>query len=226
MSFESVRSAIRAIARGEIVVVADDRERENEGDLIFAASAVTPEKVTFLVRHTSGVLCVAAQPSRLDELELPLMVPENNESYQTAFTVSVDYRHGTSTGISSADRCATILALAEPSTRPRDLARPGHVFPLRARAGGVLERPGHTEAAVDLVNLAGLAPVGALAELVNADGTMTRGPDLQRFAQNHGLVYISVAELASYRSWLERGEPSHVAQARSLHDAAHFALEN
>jgi 3,4-dihydroxy-2-butanone 4-phosphate synthase len=206
MEFESVKSAILAIARGELVVVADDRERENEGDLIVAAGAATPEKVAFMVRNTSGILCVAARPSRLDALELPLMVPENSESQQTAFTVSVDYRHGTSTGVSSADRSATIRALADTATRPSDLARPGHVFPLRACDEGVLARPGHTEAATDLAELAGLAPVGALAEIVSPDGSMARRPELVRFARRHGLAYVTIAELVRYRSRLAERE--------------------
>jgi 3,4-dihydroxy 2-butanone 4-phosphate synthase/GTP cyclohydrolase II len=170
--------------------------------LILAACAATPEKVAFMVRHTSGVVCVAARPKRLEELELPLMVPRNEESQQTAFTVSVDYRHGTSTGISSADRSATIRALAEPSTSARDLSRPGHVFPLRARPEGVLSRAGHTEAAVDLADLAGLPPLGALAEVVNDDGSMARRPELVRFARKYGLVYTTIAELVAYRRWL------------------------
>lgn len=210
MTFDSVQAAIGAIGRGELVVVADDDDRENEGDLIFAAGAVTPEKVTFMVRHTSGVICVAARPDRLEELELPLMVPANEDSHQTAFTVSVDYRFGTSTGISSADRCATIRALADPKTTARHLSRPGHIFPLRARREGVLARPGHTEAAADLAELAGFPAVGALAEIVNDDGTMARRPELVRFAREHGLVYTTVAELVAYRRWLgdDRTGPS------------------
>lgn len=202
MAFETVKTAIAAIGRGELVVVADDRERENEGDLILAASAATPESIAFMVRNTSGLLCVAARPQRLDALELPLMVPENEDSFETAFTVSVDYRHGTSTGISSADRALTIRALADPGVRPRDFARPGHVFPLRAREGGVLERPGHTEAAVDLAELSGLTAVGVLAELVNPDGSMARRPELVRFARRHRLPYLTIAELTRYRRWL------------------------
>ncbi|MGC4093133.1 MAG: 3,4-dihydroxy-2-butanone-4-phosphate synthase [Polyangiaceae bacterium] len=222
MRFESVQAAIRAVARGEFVVVADDPERENEGDSIIAASAVTAEKLTFMLRHTSGLVCVAARPSRLDALELPLMVPHNTESHQTAFTVSVDYRHGTTTGISSDDRAATIRALSDAATKPSDLARPGHVFPLRARAAGVLERAGHTEAAADLAELAGLPALGALAEVVNGDGSMARQNDLLHFAARHRLCYLTIAELVAYRRWREtqhacptraplRNEPSVVA---------------
>lgn len=202
MDFQSVKAAIRAIGRGEPIVVADDDDRENEGDLILAASAASPEKIAFMVRYTSGIICVAARPRRLEQLELPLMVQRNEDSYQTAFTVSVDYRHGTSTGISSADRSATIRALADQSTSARDLNRPGHVFPLRAREDGVLARRGHTEAAIDFAELAGLPALGALAEVVNDDGTMARRPHLLRFAREHGLVYTTIGELVAYRRWL------------------------
>jgi 3,4-dihydroxy-2-butanone 4-phosphate synthase len=219
MSFEHVSQAIAAIARGELVVVADDCDRENEGDLILAASAATSERVAFMVRHTSGVLCVAAKPARLDALELPLMVPENTESHQTAFTVSVDYRHGTSTGISSADRAATIRALADSSTKASDFARPGHVFPLRARDAGVLERPGHTEAAADLAELAGLPAVGVLAELVNVDGSMARRPELISFAREHRLVLITIADLVSYRRELAQASIASDRQARARANA-------
>ncbi|HET9958099.1 MAG TPA: 3,4-dihydroxy-2-butanone-4-phosphate synthase [Polyangiaceae bacterium] len=204
MKFQAVEAAIAAVSRGEIVVVADDPRRENEGDLILAASAATPEKVAFMVRHTSGLLCVSARRQRLDALELPLMVPQNTESHQTAFTISVDYRVGTSTGISAEDRSATIRALADAEMGPGEFARPGHVFPLRARDGGVLVRPGHTEAASDLAELAGLPPLGALAEIVNLDGSMARGVQLERFAQEYGLAFITIAELVEYRRATER----------------------
>jgi len=199
MSHRQIIAAIAAIARGELVVVTDDESRENEGDLIVAAEAATPEAVAFMVRHTSGLLCVGARAARLQVLELPLMVPNNTEAQQTAFTVSVDYRHGTSTGISAADRSATIRALARPSVLAGDFARPGHVFPLRAKDEGVLVRPGHTEAAADLAELAGFSPLGALAELVNDDGSMARRADLTRFALVHGLCLISIADLIAYR---------------------------
>jgi 3,4-dihydroxy-2-butanone 4-phosphate synthase len=199
MTLAKVRAAIAALAKGDFVVVADDEGRENEGDLILAASAATPEKVAFMVRHTSGLLCVGARSEWLSELSLPLMVPENTESHQTAFTVSVDYRHGTSTGISAADRSATIRALANPNAAASDFARPGHVFPLRARQDGVLGRPGHTEAACDLAELAGFAPLGALSEIVNDDGSMARRDDLVTFSERHRLVFITIAELVSFR---------------------------
>ena len=203
-AFAKVEDAIAAIGRGEIVVVVDDEDRENEGDLIMSAEAATPEKIAFFVRHTSGLICVPMTGDRLDELEIPLMVRDNTESQRTAFTYSVDYRYGTSTGISAADRAATIKALIEPSTRPADLARPGHIFPLRYAAGGVLKRQGHTEAAVDLARMAGLYPAGVLCELVNDDGTMARGPELQRFCEEHGLLMISIADLVRYRRQNEK----------------------
>jgi 3,4-dihydroxy 2-butanone 4-phosphate synthase/GTP cyclohydrolase II len=199
-----VEDAIAAVGRGEIVVVVDDEDRENEGDLIMAAEFVTPEKLAFFVRHTSGLICVPMTGDRLDELEIPLMVRDNTESQRTAFTYSVDYRHGTSTGISAADRAATIKALIAPDTRPGDLARPGHIFPLRYAEGGVLKRAGHTEAGVDLARMAGLYPAGVLCELVNDDGTMARGPELQRFCEEHGLLMISIADLIRYRRQNEK----------------------
>jgi 3,4-dihydroxy 2-butanone 4-phosphate synthase/GTP cyclohydrolase II len=204
-AFATIPEAVAAIARGEIVVVVDDEDRENEGDLIMASEAVTPEKIAFFVRHTSGVICAPLTGERLDELDIPLMVRDNNtEAQRTAFTYTVDYRHGTSTGISAADRAATIKALIDPATRPADLARPGHIFPLRYREGGVLKRAGHTEAAVDLARLAGLTPAGVLAEVVNEDGSMARGPRLVQFAAEHGLLIISIADLIRYRRHREK----------------------
>lgn len=194
-----VESAIAAIARGECVVVADDAERENEGDLILAAEIATPEKLAFLVRHTSGVICVALPGKRLDQLELPQMVAQNTDSHRTAFTVSVDFKHGATTGISAADRSRTIRALAGAGFGPSDFSRPGHVFPLRAREGGVLQRPGHTEAAADLSRLAGFQPGGVLCEIVNDDGTMARGAELLGFARNHELQFVTIAELIAWR---------------------------
>jgi 3,4-dihydroxy 2-butanone 4-phosphate synthase/GTP cyclohydrolase II len=190
---------IAAIGRGEIVVVVDDEDRENEGDLIMAAEFATPEKIAFFVRHTSGVICAPLTAERCRELDLPLMVERNTESHRTAFTDTVDYRFGTSTGISAADRALTIRKLVDPATRPDDLARPGHIFPLIARDGGVLKRAGHTEAAVDLARLAGLEPAGVLCEIVNDDGTMARLGDLRRFCDEHGLLLSSIADLIAYR---------------------------
>src|SRR5712691_11176443 len=182
MPFAKIDNAIAAIARGKLVIAVDDADRENEGDLIMAAEKVSAEAMGFMIRHTSGVICMPLEGARLDELQLPLMVAHNTEVQRTAFTVSVDARHGTTTGISAADRATTVKALLDPRTRPEDLARPGHIFPLRYREGGVLKRAGHTEAAVDLARLAGCEPAGVLAEVVNDDGSMARGPDLVRFA--------------------------------------------
>ncbi len=202
--FASIPDAVAAIARGEIVVVVDDEDRENEGDLIMAAESATAESIAFFVRHTSGVICTPLTGERLDELEIPLMVRDNTEAQRTAFTFSVDYRHGTSTGISAADRAATIQALIDPTTRPGDLARPGHIFPLRYAEGGVLKRAGHTEAAVDLARMAGMAPSGVLCEIVNDDGTMARVPDLVEFCKKHDLLLISIASLIRYRRQHEK----------------------
>ena len=202
--FDPVTDAIEAIGRGEVVVVVDDEDRENEGDLIMAAEFVTPEKIAFFVRHTSGLICVPLTGDRLDELDIPLMVKDNTESQRTAFTYSVDATDGTSTGISASDRAATIQALIDPATRPTDLARPGHIFPLRYSDGGVLKRAGHTEAAVDLSRMAGLYPAGVLCELVNEDGSMSRVPDLVPFAKEHGLMMTSIADLIRYRRQNEK----------------------
>ncbi|HVM03604.1 MAG TPA: bifunctional 3,4-dihydroxy-2-butanone-4-phosphate synthase/GTP cyclohydrolase II [Acidimicrobiales bacterium] len=199
MPFADIEKAIAAVARGDMVVVVDDKDRENEGDLILAAEHATAEKIGFFVKHTSGVICMPMLGERLDQLGLPLMVLDNTESQRTAFTVSVDYRPGTSTGISAADRAATIRALIDPATSPADLAKPGHIFPLRYRTGGVLKRAGHTEAAVDLARLAGLRPAGVLCEIVRDDGEMARLPDLEEFAADHGLLLISIADLIRYR---------------------------
>jgi 3,4-dihydroxy 2-butanone 4-phosphate synthase/GTP cyclohydrolase II len=204
MSFSTIAEAVEAFREGRFVVVVDDADRENEGDLIVAAEKVTPEHIAFMVRHTSGLICVPMTAARLDELRLPLMVVENTDSHHTAFTVSVDFRPGTTTGISAADRAATIRALIDPATRPDDLARPGHVFPLRAHAGGVLRRAGHTEASVDLAKLAGLSPAGVLCEIVNDDGSMARLPELQAFAEHHGVPIISIADLIAHRRRSEK----------------------
>jgi 3,4-dihydroxy 2-butanone 4-phosphate synthase/GTP cyclohydrolase II len=204
VSFSPIEDAVLAIATGGMAVVVDDADRENEGDLIMAAEKVTPASVAFIVRHTSGVVCAALSPERLAALHLPLMVADNAESQRTAFTVTVDYRVGTSTGISAADRAATLAALANPSAVAEDFSRPGHVFPLRARPGGVLERRGHTEAAVDLARAAGLAPCGVLCEVVDEDGSMARLPFLTAFAARHNLPLVSIADLIAYRRRTER----------------------
>ena len=220
-AFATIPEAVAAIGRGEIVVVVDDEDRENEGDLIMAAEAATPEKIAFFVRHTSGVICAPLTGDRLDELDIPLMVRDNTESHRTAFTYSVDLVHGTSTGISAADRAATLVALTDASTVPSDLARPGHIFPLRYADGGVLKRAGHTEAAVDLARMAGLAPAGVLCEIVNDDGTMARVPDLVEFCATHGLLMISIAQLIRYRRQNEK-LVRRVAEARIPTDWGDF----
>ena len=200
-----IEQAIATIGRGEMVVVVDDADRENEGDLVMAAEFATPEKVAFFLAHTSGLICVPLTADRADELELPLMVAHNTESQRTAFTVTVDYRYGTTTGISAGDRAATIRSLIDPDTKPADLARPGHVLPLRYRAGGVLKRAGHTEATVDLARMAGCYPAGLLCEIVTEDKQrMARQPELERFAAEHGLRIISIADLVRYRRHREK----------------------
>jgi 3,4-dihydroxy 2-butanone 4-phosphate synthase / GTP cyclohydrolase II len=197
--FASIPEAVDDIRAGRVVIVVDDADRENEGDLIMAAEKVTPEAIAFIVRHSSGVICMPVVGDRLDALEIPLMVADNTDQRHTAFTVSVDARRGVSTGISAADRATTIRTIVHPDTAPEDLSRPGHIFPLRYREGGVLKRAGHTEASVDLARLAGLFPAGVLCETVNEDGTMARLPDLIRFGAEHGLKIISIADLIAYR---------------------------
>jgi 3,4-dihydroxy 2-butanone 4-phosphate synthase/GTP cyclohydrolase II len=212
MSFDPKRvaEALRAFEVGEIVVVTDDGGRENEGDLIVAAIHCTPEKMAFIVRHTSGIVCAPMPRAEAKRLNLTAMVAENDAPHATAFTVSVDYKHGTTTGISADDRTLTVRNLANPNSGASDFVRPGHIFPLMAREGGVLMRSGHTEAAVDLCRLAGLPPIGVICELVNDDGTVTKGPQVSEFAQAHGLKEISVADLIAYRqrqeTLVERGE--------------------
>jgi 3,4-dihydroxy 2-butanone 4-phosphate synthase / GTP cyclohydrolase II len=203
-ALNTVAEILAELREGRMVVVMDDEDRENEGDLIMAAERATPEAVAFMIRHTSGIICVPMEEGSLARLELPQMVPLNNESQRTAFAVSVDVRVGTTTGVSSVDRAATIRALADPSSLPAEFARPGHIFPLRSRRGGVLVRAGHTEAAVDLCRLAGLAPVGVLCEVMNDDGTMARRPQLQEFARRHGLKIGTIADLIRHRLRTER----------------------
>jgi 3,4-dihydroxy 2-butanone 4-phosphate synthase/GTP cyclohydrolase II len=202
--FSSIEDAVKEIAAGRPVIVVDDADRENEGDLIFAAEKATPELLALMVRYTSGYVCVPLTEADCDRLELPPMYPINQDRRGTAYTVTVDAREGVDTGISAADRAHTIRLLADPNTRPSDLSRPGHVVPLRAREGGVLRRAGHTEATIDLTVLAGLQPAGVLCELINDDGTMMRLPDLLVFAREHGLALISIADLIAYRRRTER----------------------
>jgi 3,4-dihydroxy 2-butanone 4-phosphate synthase / GTP cyclohydrolase II len=216
----TIDEALAAIRAGGFVVVVDDEDREDEGDLIAAAEHMTDAKMAFLLRHSSGIICAAMSDARARELELPPMSASNTDSHQTAFTVSVDHV-ATTTGISAADRALTIRALADPATPPSRLSRPGHVFPLRARDGGVLERDGHTEASVDLCRLAGVEPVGVLSEIVHDDGTVARLPALEVFARHHGLPLISVAQLAEHRTRSER-LVEEVARARVPTDHGPF----
>lgn len=204
MGFASIETALAEIAAGRAVIVTDDADRENEGDLVFAAEKATPALLGFTIRYGSGVVCVPLEGAACDRLELPPMYHVNQDRKETAYTVSVDARERVTTGISAADRCRTIRLLADPASTAADLARPGHVFPLRAKEGGVLRRPGHTEAAVDLTRLAGLHPAGVVCELVNEDGTMARLPELERFGAEHGLVLVSIADLIAYRRRTER----------------------
>jgi len=206
MPFGNVKQAIADIRAGKLVIVADDEARENEGDLIGAAERVTPEMINFLATHGRGLICLTLMPERCQALGLPQMAEYNTEAQATAFTVSVDAatRFGVTTGISAADRAATIRVAIDPATVPADLRRPGHVFPLRARPGGVLQRVGQTEASVDLARLAGLYPAGVICEILNPDGSMARRPDLERVAREHGLTFITVAQLVAYRLANER----------------------
>ena len=203
-AFASVDEILADLRAGRMVIILDDEDRENEGDFIMAAEHATPEAVAFMIRHSSGILCVPMLNERLEELDLPQMVPNNDEAYRTAFTVSVDYRSGTTTGVSAGDRSITIKALADPASKPAEYARPGHIFPLRARRGGVLVRAGHTEAAVDLCQLAGLKSAGVLCELMNDDGTMSRRAEIEAFAKQHNLKIGTIADLIRYRLRNER----------------------
>jgi 3,4-dihydroxy 2-butanone 4-phosphate synthase/GTP cyclohydrolase II len=236
--FEDIERAIAAIAAGKAVIVVDDEDRENEGDLIFAAEKATPELVAFMVRYTSGYICAPITEEEADRLDLPPMFRTNQDRRGTAYAVAVDASEGVSTGISAADRARTLRLLSSPDTRPTDLSRPGHVVPLRAKAGGVLRRPGHTEAAIDLSVLAGLRPAGVLCEMVNDDGTMQRRPDLEKFAAEHGLELITIADLVAYRRQVERqvervvetrlptehGEFTAVGYRARIDDGEHVAL--
>jgi 3,4-dihydroxy 2-butanone 4-phosphate synthase / GTP cyclohydrolase II len=198
-SFANIENAIAAIRAGQMVIVVDDEDRENEGDLTIAAEKITPEAINFMARYGRGLICLAMTPERLDALEVPLMVSQNSSRFETAFCVSIEAKERTTTGISAADRAATVLTAIDPSTKPSDLVRPGHVFPLRARSAGVLARAGQTEAAVDLARLAGLHPSGVICEIMNKDGSMARVPQLSRFARRHNIPLITVADLITYR---------------------------
>ena len=198
-TFSTVGAALEDMRSGKIIIVVDDENRENEGDLTIAAEKITSEAINFMARHGRGLICMPMTEERLDELQVPLMVTDNSSVHGTAFCVSIEAKKGVSTGISSADRARTVLVAIDPQTRPSDLARPGHMFPLRARPGGVLVRAGQTEAAVDLARIAGLHPAGVICEVMNEDGSMARVPDLAKFASEHGLKIITVADLIRYR---------------------------
>ena len=202
--FASIEEAIDVIREGRMVIVVDDEDRENEGDLTIAAEKVTPEAINFMARFGRGLICMSMTGDRLDQLEIPLMVNQNTTRFNTAFCVSIEATQRVSTGISAADRAATVHAAIDPKTKPVDLARPGHMFPLRARDGGVLVRAGQTEAAVDLARIAGLYPAGVICEVMNEDGTMARVPELAKFARKHGLLIITIADLIKYRMRTER----------------------
>ena len=201
--FAAIEDAIAAIHAGDMVIVVDDANRENEGDLTIAAEKVTAEAINFMARYGRGLICVSMTPERLDELEIPLMVSQNSSRFETAFCVSIEAKGQTSTGISASDRAATVRAALDPATRPSDLARPGHMFPLRSRTGGVMVRAGQTEAAVDLARIAGLYPAGVICEIMNEDGTMARVPELTKFARRHGLLMVTIADLIKYRTRTE-----------------------
>jgi 3,4-dihydroxy 2-butanone 4-phosphate synthase / GTP cyclohydrolase II len=199
LGFNSVEEAMEEIRQGRIIIVVDDEDRENEGDLTVAASKVTPETINFMAKYGRGLICLALTGERLDTLHIPMMVGENTSKFGTGFTVSIEARHGVTTGISAADRAQTILTAIDPKTKPLDLARPGHIFPLRARSGGVLMRAGQTEASVDLARLAGLDPSGVICEVMNEDGTMARVPELMQFSKRHSLKIVTVADIIAYR---------------------------
>ncbi|NIM52056.1 MAG: bifunctional 3,4-dihydroxy-2-butanone-4-phosphate synthase/GTP cyclohydrolase II [Gemmatimonadales bacterium] len=240
MPFGTIEQAVEDIRRGKLVLVADDEDRESEGDLIGAAANVTPEMINFMATHGRGLICLTLTQERCKALGLPQMAEENTDSYETAFTVSVDAakRFGVTTGISAADRAKTVQVAIDPATVPSDLRRPGHVFPLRARPGGVLQRVGHTEASVDLARLAGLYPGGVICEVLSDDGTMMRRPQLERFAGTHGLTFVTVAQLVAYRLQHERlvrrvaearlptrfGEFQIIGYENDVDDAEHVAL--
>jgi 3,4-dihydroxy 2-butanone 4-phosphate synthase/GTP cyclohydrolase II len=197
--FAPIEEAIQAIREGHMIIVCDDEDRENEGDLTIAAEKVTPDAINFMARYGRGLICLSMLPSRLDELEIPLMVSQNTSRFETGFCVTIEAKGRTTTGISAADRAETIRTAINPATKPSDLARPGHTFPLRARVGGVIERAGQTEAAVDLARMAGLYPAGVICEILNEDGTMARVPQLSKVANKHGLLMITIADLIQYR---------------------------
>ncbi len=236
--FTSIDTAVEALRAGRMIIVVDDEDRENEGDLTIAADKVTPEAINFMARYGRGLICLSMTAERLDELNIPLMVSQNTARFDTAFCVSIEAKEFTSTGISARDRAATVRAAVDPATRPADLARPGHMFPLRARTGGVLVRAGQTEAAVDLSRIAGLSPAGVICEIMNDDGTMARVPELATFAKRHDLPMVTIADLIKHRMRTERlvrriaaaklpteyGEFQVIAYQSVIGEATHVAL--
>ena len=238
-SIALVEKAIAEVKRGKMVILTDDESRENEGDLVMAAEKVTPQAINFMAKHARGLVCLSLSAAQVDRLNLPPMVNDNTSPRQTAFTVSIEASKGVSTGISAEDRALTVKAAIKPDALPADLSRPGHIFPLRARDGGVLVRPGHTEASVDMARLAGFQPAGVICEVMNDDGTMARRPQLQKFAKKHGLMLLAIADLITYRLAKERvvrrigettvrrepyGEFTVYAYASDVDSAVHLAL--
>ena len=238
MALATIEEALEDIKEGKLIIVVDDENRENEGDLLIAAEKVTPEAINFMIKHARGLVCMPLTGLRLDELDIPMMVNQNTSAHCTAFTVSIEAKHGVTTGISAHDRAHTIQTVIDPKTRPEDIARPGHIFPLRAKDGGVLIRAGHTEAAVDLVRLAGLYPAGVICEILNADGTMARVPQLEKIAEEYNLKIVSIADLIAYRMHHEKlirvvtttklptqyGEFQAIAYASQTDEGEHLAL--
>jgi len=236
--FNTIDEAIEDIAKGKMIILVDDEDRENEGDLCIAAEKVTPEAINFMAKYGRGLICLSLTPERVEALKLPMMSEDNTSSFGTAFTVSIEAKKGVTTGISAHDRAKTILTAIDPATRPEDLARPGHVFPLRARPGGVLQRAGQTEGSVDLARLAGLYPAGVICEIMNDDGTMARVPQLMEFAKTHKLKIVTIKDLIHYRMRTERfvkrvaevslptefGEFKAIAYANSVDSNIHLAL--
>ncbi|MCX7727793.1 MAG: 3,4-dihydroxy-2-butanone-4-phosphate synthase, partial [Chitinispirillaceae bacterium] len=202
--FEEIEAIIEDFRNGKMVIIVDDENRENEGDLAFAAELCTPEKINFMAKYGRGLICISMEEERLDALKIPPMVCENTSKFHTAFAVSVEAKEGTTTGISAADRCTTVLKLVDPNAKPDDFVKPGHMFPLRARKGGVLVRSGQTEAVVDLARLAGLFPAGVICEIMNDDGTMARVPQLMNFVKKHNLKIVTIADLIKYRKQHEK----------------------
>ncbi|MDD2472269.1 MAG: 3,4-dihydroxy-2-butanone-4-phosphate synthase, partial [Dehalococcoidales bacterium] len=238
MALATIEEALKDIKEGKLIIVVDDENRENEGDLLIAADKVTPDAINFMIKHARGLVCMPLTGQRLDELNIPMMVNQNTSAHCTAFTVSIEAKHGVTTGISAHDRAQTIKTVIDPKTTPDDIARPGHNFPLRAKDGGVLIRAGHTEASIDLVSLAGLYPAGVICEILNSDGTMARMPQLEKIAARHDLKIVSIADLIAYRMHHEKlirvvtttrlptryGEFQAIAYASQTDDGEHLAL--